>query len=281
MSMDDVKCPKRRLLVNYRSTEEIVSFINQYATLEDQKTENGSVCKIQYISSDKAEDIAAKFDKVCEIYQCETKLIVAKNNDTLQKFCNFVLKGNVEENKKLKDSKCIQDFIISSSGLNYDAFMEAYDFSPFQLKKIVVGIRRILRKNPQLDILKIAAALSKKLYGKKIAFSDSNYFDDKGKIQNYNFSFIDDEEISADKKIRLLTIHKSKGLEADGVLVIVENRKQFFKWLNMKRDDLKNEKDEEYRLGYVAFSRAKRVLALACLEKIDFTELRKDIFEET
>ena len=113
-----------------------------------------------------------------------------KNNDTLQKFCNFVLKGNVEENKKLKDSKCIQDFIISSSGLNYDAFMEAYDFSPFQLKKIVVGIRRILRKNPQLDILKIAAALSKKLYGKKIAFSDSNYFDDKGKIQNYNFSFI-------------------------------------------------------------------------------------------
>ena len=53
------------------------------------------------------------------------------------------------------------------------------------------------------------------------------------------------------------------------------------KWLNMKRDDLKNEKDEEYRLGYVAFSRAKRVLALACLEKIDFTELRKDIFEET
>ena len=90
-----------------------------------------------------------------------------------------------------------------------------------------------------------------------------------------------DEEISADKKIRLLTIHKSKGLEADGVLVIVENRKQFFKWLNMKRDDLKNEKDEEYRLGYVAFSWAKRVLALACLEKIDFTELRKDIFEET
>lgn len=280
MSMDDVKCPKRRLLVNYRSAEEIVSFINQYATLEEQKAENGSVCKIQYISSDKAEDIAAKFDKVCEIYQCETKLIVAKNNDTLQKFCNFVLKGNVEENKKLKDSKCIQDFIISSSGLNYDAFMEAYDFSPFQLKKIVVGIRRILRKNPQLDILKIAAALSKKLYGKKIAFSDSNYFDDKGKIQNYNFSFIDDEEISADKKIRLLTIHKSKGLEADGVLVIAENRKQFFKWLNMKRDDLKNEKDEEYRLGYVAFSRAKRVLALACLEKIDFTELRKDIFEE-
>ena len=83
-----------------------------------------------------------------------------------------------------------------------------------------------------MDILKIAAALSKKLYGKKIAFSDSNYFDDKGKIQNYNFSFIDDEEISADKKIRLLTIHKSKGLEADGVLVIVENRKQFFKsWI--------------------------------------------------
>lgn len=280
MSMDDVKCPKRSLLVNHRSSEEIVSFINQYSTLEDQKPEKGKVCKIQYVSSDKAEVITAKFDKVCDVYQCKTKLIVAKNNDTLQKFCDIVFEGMTEKNKNLKDSKCIQDFIISSSGLNYDAFMEKYDLSPFQLKKIVVGIRKVLRKYPQLDILKVAAALSKKLYGKKIVFSDSNYFDDKGKIQNYNFSSKDDEEIPVNEKIKLLTIHKSKGLEADGVLVIAENRKQFFKWLNMKKDDLKNEKDEEYRLGYVAFSRAKRVLALACLEKIDFTELGKDIFEE-
>ena len=73
----------------------------------------------------------------------------------------------VEENRKMKDSKCIQDFIISSSGLNYNTFMDKYDFSPFELKKIVVGVRKALIKYPQKDILEIASVLSKKIIWKK------------------------------------------------------------------------------------------------------------------
>lgn len=280
MDMDDSKCQKRNLLVNHRSSEEIVDFINQYSTLEKQKAEKGKICKIQFVSTNIVEEIVERFDKVCELYRCKTKLIVAKNNGTLEGFCDTVFEGATTENKKMNDTKSVQDFIISSSGLNYNAFMDKYDFSPFELKKIAVGTRKILIKYPQKDILEIASALSKRLYGKKIVPSNSAYFDDKGKIQNYNFSFSDDEEMFGNEKIRILTIHKSKGLEADGVLVIAENRKQFFKWLNMRRNDLKNEKDEEYRLGYVAYSRAKKVLALACLEKIDFVELNKSIFDE-
>lgn len=280
MDMDASKCQKRNLLINHRSSEEIVKFINQYSTLEDQKPEKGEVCKIQFISAKNIDKIVEKFDKVCGSYQCKSKLIVAKNNDTLEKFCDIVFEGLMEENRKMKDSKSIQDFIISSSGLNYNIFMDRYDFTPFELKKIVIGIKKVLSKYPQKDILEIASALSNKLYGKKITFSNSCYFDDKGKIQNYNFFSGNDEEIFGNDEIKILTIHKSKGLEADGVLVIAENRKQFFKWLNMRSNDLKNEKDEEYRLGYVAYSRAKRVLALACLEKIIFTELSEDIFEE-
>lgn len=281
IAMDNTKCQKRSLLINHRSSEEIVRFINQYSTLENQKSKIGKICKIQFLSTNSAEEMVLKFDKVCKVYQCKTKFMVAKNNDTLTKFCDIVFEGTVEENRKMKDSKCIQDFIISSSGLNYNTFMDKYDFSPFELKKIVVGVRKALIKYPQKDILEIASVLSKKLYGKRIAFSDSSYFDDKGKLKKYNFSSKNDEEIFGNEKIKVLTIHKAKGLEADGVLVIAENRKQFFKWLNMGSDDLKNEKDEDYRLGYVAYSRAKRVLALACLEKIDFAELNEDIFEET
>lgn len=280
MDMDESKCEKRNLLINHRSSEEIVGFINQYSTLEKQKAEKGKICKIQFISTDNVEGIVEKFDKVCELYRCETRLMVAKNNDTLDEFCDTVFKDLETENRAMKDSKSIQDFIVSSSGLNHKAFMEKYDFSPFELKKIAVGTRKVLTKYPQKDILEIVTVLSKKFYGKRIALSNSTYFDDKGKIQNYNFSFSEGEGIFGNEKMRILTIHKSKGLEADGVLVIAENRKQFFKWLNMRSKDLKNEKDEEYRLGYVAYSRAKKVLALACLEKIDFAEMNKDVFEE-
>lgn len=135
IAMDNAKCQKRSLLVNHRSSEEIVRFINQYSTLENQEPEIGKICKVQFLSTNSIERMVVKFDKLCEASRCGTKLIVAKNNDTLQKFCDIVFKGMVEENKKIMDSKCIQDFIISSSGLNYNNFMDKYDFSPFELKK--------------------------------------------------------------------------------------------------------------------------------------------------
>ena len=40
--------------------------------------------------------------------------------------------------------------------------------------------------------------------------------------------------------IRFMTIHKSKGIEADCVLVLASSESQLFKWLEI----------EDYRLGY-------------------------------
>ena len=39
-------CEKRKLLVNHRSSKEIVEFINRYCTLDKQKSEKGKFCKI-------------------------------------------------------------------------------------------------------------------------------------------------------------------------------------------------------------------------------------------
>lgn len=137
-----------------------------------------------------------------------------------------------------------------------------------------------MKKNSNIDVLKAAKAVAKKLYDKEIVFKNSVYIDDKNKVQNYNFVLNSDKDVFSDNGTKILTIHKSKGLEADGVLVVAENRKQFFKWLNMTKENMYDGKDEDYRLGYVAYSRAKKVLALTCLEKIEFSELNNQIFEE-
>ncbi len=50
--------------------------------------------------------------------------------------------------------------------------------------------------------------------------------------------------------IRFMTIHKSKGIEADCVLVLASSESQLFKWLEMNGEDMKSETDEDYRLGY-------------------------------
>jgi len=69
------------------------------------------------------------------------------------------------------------------------------------------------------------------------------------------------------------TIHSSKGLEATSVLVIAKDNQELSDWLNF--EEANNHLDDKYRLGYVAFSRARDMLVIACLEGIN--ELNKQL----
>ena len=46
----------------------------------------------------------------------------------------------------------------------------------------------------------------------------------------------------------------------------------------MTPQKMKSLQDEDYRLGYVAFTRAKKVLILSCLQDIDTDSLDKNTF---
>ena len=74
-------------------------------------------------------------------------------------------------------------------------------------------------------------------------------------------------------------IHKFKGLELDAVLVVAKNEVELNLWLETdttKRDSHSDRTTSDYpRLGYVAFSRARKVLCIACLEPISDTTLQR------
>ena len=63
------------------------------------------------------------------------------------------------------------------------------------------------------------------------------------------------------------SIHSAKGLEATAVLVIAYSNNELEKWLDFEAAN--KELDDGYRLGYVAFSRARDLLCIACLENIN------------
>ena len=280
IQMDEKQCKKNALLVNHRSSKEIVEFINKYCTLEKQIAENDCVCKIQFISTSDISQIILRFNQKCEAQECENKLILAKKNNTLIPFRELFNDNAEVKQTFLIDSKSLQDYIISASGLNYELFVEKYELTKFDIKKLAVATRRILIKQPDKEILEIVSLVAEKLFGKNILFMNSAYKDKKGMIKYYNYDYTNEWVHNWDENTKVLTIHKSKGLEADGVLVVADSRKQFFKWLNMQRGNMEDEKDEEFRLGYVAYSRAKKVLVLACLEKVNYNELDHNIYEE-
>jgi DNA helicase-2/ATP-dependent DNA helicase PcrA len=65
------------------------------------------------------------------------------------------------------------------------------------------------------------------------------------------------------------SIRKAKGLQADAALVVAKGIAELKKWLQTDRSLRVADKQDKCRLGYVAFTRPKEMLCIACLKEID------------
>jgi DNA helicase-2/ATP-dependent DNA helicase PcrA len=67
---------------------------------------------------------------------------------------------------------------------------------------------------------------------------------------------------------RCSSIHKAKGLEADAVLVVARTASELCKWIETDESRRADDGTDSCRVGFVAFSRAKEVLCIACKKAI-------------
>ena len=280
MGLKTDKCKVRELLVNHRSSEEIVNFNNKYSTLQNQISEKSSICKIQYMSLNDPYMGIIKLKKIGKEYSCTDFLVLGSKQKTVD-YCKLANEPQNNQNGYI-GLKCITDYIVAKSGLTYRDFFEQYKLDKHMLRHIAAELRKrfCIAELEEKNIIREIQNVAKELYGVSILFKDSFCLDDKNKKISFNYSkkWDDEYELNNSENIRFMTIHKSKGLEADCVLVIAETQNEFFKWLNMTPQNMKSLTDEDYRLGYVAFTRAKKVLVLSCLQGIDIDRLDKNVF---
>ncbi|GLI82974.1 hypothetical protein ANABIO32_06620 [Rossellomorea marisflavi] len=123
--------------------------------------------------------------------------------------------------------------------------------------------------------------LSKELYGIPIG--------NKLRMLNYNWKnqgraskgttlsqLIDQLEIESNlsnSEGNVISIHNAKGQEAECVLVLAESKSQLDEWLAL------NIETEEARVGYVAFSRARKLLCVwaPLIEEKDYAHLNENV----
>ena len=65
------------------------------------------------------------------------------------------------------------------------------------------------------------------------------------------------------------SIHKAKGLEAECVLVVARSLDELKKWIESEVEKRWKDKQDTCRIGFVGFSRAKKILCIACKHSID------------
>ncbi|MFH1991136.1 MAG: 3'-5' exonuclease, partial [Pseudomonadota bacterium] len=182
-------------------------------------------------------------------------------------------------------------------------------------KRIEMGIRALRKKNKNLPPYLPKGQEKRALYTKTLLWLNSNLADEEKTVAAFYNSFIDwikkifaienqrlgewkrphqynempiEQLISThcDKELgdEIQTIHKAKGTEYDAVLAVIPNETRRNR-RNIRGIDywlLKPEDDDESRLGYVACSRAKKLLCLA-VEKLENSDIKnlQDKFENT
>lgn len=277
---------------NYRSRKVIVDFANSFILEEKHKQ----------TTSNTASDIPIHF-----IDNHDSKKIIDEYREL--KKTHFI--HDLHKSKKAELNKdFFQDLILTRNWINTnDKYSKIYQCINGKVKRLENGESKLTSPLKELERCILAVVGIKKSEFIKDIYDEIEFrkfcleifeevknskekrkviadkFKDKFKIEVKNEIDINQDgslsgifvneknQENAKSESFFSTIHSSKGLEATSVLVVAENNQELADWLDFEKANL--ELDDKYRLGYVAFSRARDMLVIACLEKINATNKAK------
>jgi len=271
------------LKVNHRSSHNIIQFINNFNKILQQKPPRKKVnncIPVYFIESTEKQEIIDTFNSLQKVNNIKK----SKKDEIHSLFLSKIWKvfEEVAENNKLNK--------ISKKSSSKSQFQE--------IQRVVLGLIGLTRA----EVLKITDAISfrkfcfytfSKLKTKR--FNDERHrenairkifetaFKEKLPTENRGNVFMDDSinQVTTSNDFKksgdfYSTIHSAKGLEATSVLVCAQTVNELKKWFDT--EITLKECDDNNRLGFVAFSRAREMLCISCLKKVS-DKLKKKLKE--
>lgn len=274
---------------NFRSTQCIVKFLNHFngrvfgdeifsqiarsrGVSPDVEAELGEeVIFIQEWGT--ATPIVERFNTICDEHQIEIseRFIIAKKNDLVKRIVAALNNQYMDPKKTVGTSpmKSIQDTLLTTLQMSQSQYCQHFCTDIYSLRQHVVAIYKAIKNNVVVNENTYAKFLSEKL-GLEMK---------KGlpvKIENLKF---DNASSGMADVMTVANIHTIKGMEAQAVLAIAKDEKELLLWIETDqtvRIEKRDKETKDYpRLGYVAFSRAEKILCIGCMQLIsDNTKIK-------
>ncbi|MFK5948845.1 MAG: UvrD-helicase domain-containing protein [Methylococcales bacterium] len=234
-------------IINYRSSKEIVDVANLFNQSFQQKSYMGVFSPVVAIETPSHDEIYNIFHAKREELGLDGKVFyLSQYNDTLLPYIEKIEDDPVGRRCIRSVEACVSQLV----GMSVIRLCESNSITRIQFRALSV----LVGKQDSIDLPVVNKIFLNK-FGRKLVCSQQKL----GKAVPF--------EVNIKTGHRALTIHKSKGLEAESVLVILNSNKHINKLLKRK-DLMKSEKDDDLRLGYVSFTRAKKLLVIACKEEV-------------
>jgi len=256
---------------NHRSCDELVNFTNQFhgqLSQDGRRGQSGGE-RVAFLEDCKLDEIVGRFRSITSSWhtgsQPITRLYLSHFNKTLeparQRFGLVPVSNTGAAQSSLLQEAC--ELLAKAMGKNQNRIRREHDLDLLMWRKIGIRLLKGIRKGEidsteSLDVfLTRECPLVERSKEQPVSYELQVLIDCviNGSTQS------DCECVSS--------IHKAKGLEADAVLVVAKNQAELRKWCETETSVRSADKDDICRIGFVAFSRAKESLVLACLKKID------------
>lgn len=263
---------------NLRSCRKIVKFLNNFHTEIQQEAikEGGKDSGVYFITNSELDSIVAKYRQITRIDGKKTKrYYLSYQNKT---FGNHAKRYGltIVSNDAIRPTGILNESIKLISaivGLNQKQICKKYGLEDVKYRTLGIKLARAINRNKITDEKELSEFVENDLNLKIENKNPVKIKDQFNKCKN----FFRQNEPSSNLH-QYSSIHKAKGLEANAVLVVAENRNRLRKWLTTDKKERHKDKIDECRIGFVGFSRAEEFLCIACLEKID-GELKNKLFK--
>jgi len=259
--------------INRRSSKEIVEFLNNFSNREyplkghfyqNSFIEKCSSVPVYFLSPTDPNNLLEEFKKTVEKHALASgeKRILAKNKDMVEVFSGLARLENTKKKNTLYASW--EEIITTSFQKSVSEILKEINITKIQFRKLVFqAINRYDRDKDLKTILK-------EEFGMAVSGPIN-----KSDIKKLDKNLIKKED---EKEYKFANIHQYKGLESDSILLIAKTCKELKLWIetDQKKRDAKQSKEkgkkvelDVVRVGYVGFSRAKKLLCIGCLDNID------------
>jgi len=267
---------------NFRSTIRIVEFLNKFNGRNFGNEKFSQIARSRSTDPNALPELGAyvyfvmgwetvtplieRFNLLCDQQNIPTseRCIITKKNDQVKRI-RAALNNRFMDPKKTSGTsplKSIQDTLLTTLRMGQTQFCEHYGTDVYTLRSHSIAIMKAIRnglitnENTYGNFLKDILDLEMK----------------KGlpvKISNLRF---DNASVEKGDVMTVSNIHTIKGLESHAVLAIAKDEQELLLWLETDptiREEKRDRDTKDHpRLGYVAFSRAEKLLCIGCLQSI-------------
>jgi len=267
--------------LNHRSSRKIIDFLNHFSVEKQEYSENSpNGKKVIFIDKNSLEEIIPIFIEEYKLIDNNDKIDSTNNQIFFLSYANKTFDDvannfgiSTISNSKVTPSNILNlaiEYIISLGGTSISKICETNDITPIKLRKIGLKLIKKIKSGAIWDETQVISFLTRHLekFEKEENIITKSQLVDLITSINYNPT---SNHVSS-------SIHKAKGLEASGVLVIAKTKNELKKWLELNLEKRAKDKQDTCRLGFVAFSRAKDFLGISCLQLID-TEIKEKLLQ--